>query len=87
MFEIVRRDPYWIPAWARRLRDRNKRAYHFVVEPRIAPAQLVVISAQQLDDLLELSRLAVDRLDEIDPLRAALLGSIGAVRMGATLEP
>lgn len=73
--------------WIRRLRDRNKRAYHLVVEHNISTDRLVVISATQLDDLLELARLAVDRLDEIDPLRSALAGSISAVRMSATFEP
>lgn len=57
------------------------------MERNIATDRLVVISATQLDDLLELARFAVDRLDEIDPLRTALLGSIGAVRMSATFEP
>ena len=49
--------------------------------------RLVVVSAAQLDDLLELARLAVARLDVTDPLRSALAGSVSAVRIGATLEP
>lgn len=53
----------------------------------MASDKLVVVSAAQLDDLLELSRLAVDRIAESDPLRLALLGSISAVRLAATIEP
>ena len=49
--------------------------------------RLVVVSAAQLDDLLELARLAVARLDVTDPLRSALAGSVSAVRIGSTLEP
>jgi hypothetical protein len=57
------------------------------VDNRIAPGRLVVIPAAQLDDLLELSRLAADRLDDIDPLRLALIGAVGAVRLSAIVEP
>lgn len=49
--------------------------------------RLVLVPATQLDDLLELARLAVDRLPETDPLRSCLLGSVAGVRSAALSEP
>lgn len=57
------------------------------MERSMTADRLVVVPAALLDDLLELARLAVDRLDRDDPLRSALAGSVGAVRTTATLEP
>lgn len=50
--------------------------------------RLVVVSARELDDLLELSRLAADRLEGADGLIAKeLRGSAAAVRRDALMEP
>jgi hypothetical protein len=49
--------------------------------------RLVVISAQGLDDLLELARMAADRLPQEDALHSALIGAISQVRTSATVEP
>lgn len=48
---------------------------------------LVIVGARQLDDLLELVRLAADRLGESEPLASALLGQRAAVYQTATMEP
>lgn len=47
----------------------------------------VLVPTNHLDDLLELARLSADRLPETDPLRSALIGVTGAVRVAAILEP
>lgn len=57
------------------------------VERYVTADRLVLVSAAQLDDLLELSRLAAERIPDPDPLRAALVGSISALRLSATIEP
>jgi hypothetical protein len=49
--------------------------------------RLVLVPATALDDLLELARLASDRLPEQDPLVLPLRGSIGQVRSTALPEP
>lgn len=49
--------------------------------------RFALVPAGQLDDLLELSRLAVDRLPETDPLASALRGATAQVRIAAVLEP
>lgn len=49
--------------------------------------RLVVVPAALLDDVLELARLAADRLPNPDPLRAALTGSTAAVRSAIIVEP
>lgn len=54
----------------------------YVTAPR-----LVVVPATELADLLELARLAVDRLPAYDPLCVALLGAWGAVRHALVVEP
>ena len=46
-----------------------------------------LVPAGQLDDLLELSRMAVDRLPDTDPLTSALRGATAQVRVAAVLEP
>lgn len=48
---------------------------------------LVLISATRLDELLELSRAAVERLPENDPLASALRGAVAEVRLSAIIEP
>lgn len=57
------------------------------MERYVTADRLVLVPAAQLDDLLELARLAADRLPDPDPLRTALTGSISAVRQVATIEP
>ena len=47
----------------------------------------VIVSAGQLDDLVELASLAAQRLPETDPLTSALRGSIAQVRSESVLEP
>lgn len=49
--------------------------------------RFALVPVDQLDDLLELARLAADRLPETDPLVTALRGSAAAVRSLAVLEP
>jgi len=49
--------------------------------------RLVVVNARHLDDLLELSRLASERLPDGDPLATNLRGATAQVRFGAVLEP
>ena len=48
---------------------------------------MVVVNARHLDDLLELSRLASERLPDGDPLATNLRGATAQVRFGAVLEP
>lgn len=47
----------------------------------------VIVPAGSLDDLLELARLAAERLPDTDPLVSALRGRIAQVRVEALLEP
>ena len=49
--------------------------------------RLVLVPATLLDDLLELARLAADRLPEHDSLRMSLAGSVSATRACALPEP
>ena len=49
--------------------------------------RFALVPATELDDLLELARLASGRLPETDPLVMALRGSAAAVRSAAVLEP
>lgn len=49
--------------------------------------RLVLVPVTQLDDLLELARLVASRVPETDPLHAALIGAVGAVRQSAIPEP
>jgi hypothetical protein len=48
---------------------------------------LVLVPARRLDDLLELARLAAERLGDSDPIASALRGSAAQVRSDAILEP
>lgn len=48
---------------------------------------LVLVSAKALDDVLELSRSLVERLDHNDPLAIALRGAIAQARADVILEP
>lgn len=47
----------------------------------------VLVPATLLDDLLELARLAADRLPEDDSLASNLRGQAASVRHSAVLEP
>lgn len=80
---------YWavVQQWLNRLRVSNKRAYHVPVDNPVNTDRLVIISAQALDDLLELARMAAERLPQEDALHNALVGSISQVRTSATIEP
>lgn len=49
--------------------------------------RFVLVPYRELDDLLELSRRAVDRLPDADPLTSALRGANAQVRSVAVLEP
>jgi len=49
--------------------------------------RLLLIPAAQLDDLLELARLAAARLPEYDALQLALIGAIAEVRISSAYEP
>lgn len=49
--------------------------------------RFALVPVTQLDDLVELARLASERLPETDPLATALRGAAGAVRFAAVLEP
>lgn len=49
--------------------------------------RLVVVPADRLDDLLELTRLAADRLPETDGLVSALRFAAAEVRQRGLLEP
>lgn len=48
---------------------------------------LVLVSATRLDDLLELARMASERLPSDDPLTSAMRGTIAQVRQSALFEP
>lgn len=49
--------------------------------------RIVFVSAKSLDDVLELSRLAAERLPQGDPLVSALRGAIANARLDAITEP
>ena len=49
--------------------------------------RLVVVNARDLDDLLELARLASERLPLGDPITTSLRGACAQVRVGAVPEP
>jgi hypothetical protein len=49
--------------------------------------RLAIVQAKPLDDLLELTRLAADRLPSTDPLVTALKGARAQVLQSATPEP
>jgi hypothetical protein len=49
--------------------------------------RLVLVPMRALDDLLELARLASERLPESDVLRGALAGQAATVRAAACPEP
>lgn len=46
----------------------------------------VLVPAGQFDDLLELTRLAVERLPQSDPLTSALAGAVAEIRTSAHNE-
>lgn len=52
----------------------------------ITPDRLVVVPAKALDDILELSRLALQHVDD-DVLAGALRGAIANVRLSQLMEP
>ena len=59
---------------------------------RVAPmntldGRLLVVPARPLDDLLELARIATERLPEHDPVASSLRGAIGQVRSSLVPEP
>lgn len=47
----------------------------------------IIVQARSLDDLLELSQRAADRLDPTDPLTMALRGAIGQTRADLIVDP
>lgn len=47
----------------------------------------VLVNAKALDDALELSRAAVERLPKEDPLALALRGALAQLRSNAIIEP
>lgn len=49
--------------------------------------RMVVVNAEQLDDLLELARLAVHRLDPNDQLTRSLASAVSEVRVSSVIEP
>jgi len=49
--------------------------------------RLVLVSASRLDDMLELARLASDRLPAEDPIALALKGAAAQVRSEVVFEP
>lgn len=67
------------------LRTANRRA--ILETMNTSTERFVVVPAAQLDDLLELSRLAVDQLPDSDPLALALRGANAQVRVASVLEP
>ena len=48
--------------------------------------RLVIVPAEALDDLIELARLAVGRLDQNDPLTKALNGAAAQVSASMILD-
>ena len=76
----------------RRLARRSQRRLRAANNPcrvgnvNALEARLVLVPAGQLDDLLELARLASERLHG-DPVGDALRGSAAAVRANALIEP
>jgi len=72
-------------AFARCLRSSNVRSRVTPVENSVD--RLVLVSVSRLDDLLELSRLAIERLPDPDPLTFALRAAVAQVRTEAILEP
>ena len=74
-----------LAAFASRLRHKSARV-------RVAPmdtldGRLLVVPARPLDDLLELARIATERLPEHDPVASSLRGAIGQVRSSLVPEP
>lgn len=49
--------------------------------------RLVLVPAAHLDDVLELARLAAERLPPTDPLALALKGAVAQLRSEAVPEP
>ena len=49
--------------------------------------RLVIVGARSLDDLLELTARALDRLDPTDPLTLGLKGARAEVLASATVDP
>lgn len=81
----ARRQAVRLKAYTKRMRTR---AVCDTVTPMNAlDGRLVVVNARHLDDLLEMARLAVDRLPDTDPLASHLRGAVAQVRLGAVLEP
>lgn len=74
--------------WARQrcLHTANRRGMMVPVDITYAD-RFALVPVTQLDDLVELARLASERLPETDPLATALRGAAGAVRFAAVLEP
>lgn len=68
-----------------RLRTANKCVMMVAVDT--STDRFVLVPHRELDDLLELSRLAAERLPDTDPLASALRGSRAQVRSIAVLEP
>lgn len=70
---------------ARRLHPANR--YVMMSTVNTSTDRFALVPAGQLDDLLELARLAVDRLPDSDPLTTALRGSAAQIRSVAVLDP
>lgn len=72
----------------RRSNVRKRLAKGCTVEPMDAiQDRLVLVRAGALDEVLELARLAAERLPQDDPLTFALKGTIGQIRSGVLIEP
>ncbi len=77
----------WGRAWRRCWRIVSKSDIVERMERYVTADRLVLVPAAQLDELLELARLAAERIPDPDPLRAALVGAIGAIRQAVIVEP
>lgn len=49
--------------------------------------RLLIVPARPLDDLLELARIAADRLPDHDPVASSIRGAVAQVRASLILEP
>lgn len=83
-----RMGPYWaLRVWLNGWLSRKDRVIVRSMDRTDTTDRLVLVRAAQLDDLLELARLAAGRLQQTDPLCLALTGAIASIRLEATVEP
>jgi len=84
MTGVVLEIAYWLGRFARCLQALVSKSN--MDSMNALEGRLVLVRADQLDDLLELTRLACDRLPD-DQLARSLKASLGQVRLSQLIEP